>query len=56
MLVKELISILSGLDEEASVYVLGYGYGDEEGFGIPTELRSFFYDGEFLELRGPVLK
>lgn len=56
MLVKELINVLSGLDGDASVYVIGYGHGDEEGFGIPTELRSFLYDGEVLELRGPVLK
>lgn len=54
MLVKELINVLSGLDGDASVYVIGYE--EENGINFPTELRSFLYDGEVLELRGPVLK
>lgn len=43
-----------GFDGDAEVYVLGYENDGDVDFG--TELRSFLYDGETLELRGPVIK
>jgi hypothetical protein len=54
MTVSELVGVLSGLNSNAEVYVLGYeNDGDAD---LSTELRSFLYDGEILELRGPVIK
>lgn len=54
MTVSELVGVLSGLNSNAEVYVLGYESDGDAGFS--TELRSFLYDGETLELRGPVIK
>lgn len=54
MTVSELIGVLSGLNSNAEVYVLGYE--DDGDTPIPTEMRSVLYDGDFIELRGPVVK
>ena len=54
MKVNELRNALSGFEGDAEVYVLGYENGGDVDFC--TELRSFLYDGETLELRGPVIK
>lgn len=54
MRVSQLRDALMGFDGDAEVYVLGYENDGDVDFG--TELRSFLYDGETLELRGPVVK